>query len=141
MKETQTIQRLQKADKQMLTNLYLEHRISFLEFAHKFSMNNDDILDVYQDAIIVLQEKAIAGKLNNLTCSLKTYLFSIGKYMLFDKNRKNNKTISSSVLQNEDYNYKEIVAEFNADSPTEKLLILQYNFDKLGKKCKEVYSL
>ncbi|TVZ56287.1 RNA polymerase sigma factor (sigma-70 family) [Lutibacter sp. Hel_I_33_5] len=141
MNKNQRILLLKQADRNALKELYTENRDAFIEFGYKFSKNKEDILDVYQDAIIVLQEQALEGKMDNLTCTVKTYLFSIGKYMLYDKNRKNNKSVTSDFLEKEDYNYKEIAADFTDDTSNENIKKLQIAFGKIGKKCKEVLSL
>ena len=85
MSEQQLIQLLKEADKDVLRRLYLEYRSAFISFAQKFCSNSNDIVDAYQDAIIVLQEKAFNGDLDELRSTLKTYLFSIGKYILYEK--------------------------------------------------------
>lgn len=140
MSEDKLILLLKKADKEALKMVYIENRVAFINFARKFHLSNDDIVDVYQDAIIVIQEKAILGDLENLTCSLRTYLFGIGKYMLFDKARKNNKRVANFPLEKEDHNYKEISDDF-FKTPNKLELLLQKGFATLGKKCKEVLHL
>ena len=141
MSKQQLLLLLKESDKTALKMIYLNNREPFINFARKFHISDDDIVDVYQDAIIVLQEKAIKGEIENLTCSIKTYLFGIGKYMLFEKARKNNKDISNFPLEIEAYNYKEISNDFLEDEPNEFQILLQKGFSSLGKKCKEVLSL
>ncbi|MFY9243849.1 MAG: sigma-70 family RNA polymerase sigma factor [Polaribacter sp.] len=141
MSEQQLLLLLKKSDKDALKMIYLEHRNPFVNFARKFNVSDEDILDVYQDAIIVFQEKVIQGKLDNLTCSLQTFLFGIGKYMLFEKARKNNKKVTDFPLENEAYNYKEMSDSFIQETPNEFQLLLQKGFAELGKKCKEVLTL
>jgi len=46
--------------------------------------------DVFQDAIVILMEKVYNQKLD-LTCSVKTYLYSICKYLWLDQLRQNKK--------------------------------------------------
>lgn len=141
MSEQQLIQLLKETDKDVLRRLYQEYRSSFLSFAQKFCSSTDDIVDAYQDAIIVLQEKAIKGDLDELRCTLKTYLFGIGKYILYDKMRKQKKIVSSMKLEQEDYDYNAIALDFLEDQPNELQLQLQRAFATLGKKCKEVLTL
>ncbi|MEO9571051.1 MAG: sigma-70 family RNA polymerase sigma factor [Polaribacter sp.] len=141
MNKQQLVILLKESDKEALKMIYLKNRDSFINFAKKFNISNDDILDVYQDAIIALQEKAIKGELDNLSCSIKTFLFGIGKYMLFEKARKNNKKVSDFPLENEDYNYKEISTNFLDEETNQLQVLLQEAFSTLGKKCKEVLTL
>ena len=104
MTKENSIKYLQKLGKDGVKKVYVSYRESFINFAKKFSSSKEDVLDSYQDAIIILQEKAMRGELNNLKCSLKTYLFSLGKYILYEKNRKKSKTFMI-IKEDEDYNY------------------------------------
>ena len=141
MNKEQLIKQLKNSEKETLQMIYVDNREAFINFARKFYFSENDIVDVYQDAIIVLQEKAIKGDLDDLKCAIKTYLFGIGKYMLFDKARKNNRKVADFPLENEDYNYQEISTAFINDSINDKQLLLQKVFVTLGKKCKEVLTL
>jgi len=141
MNEQQLILLLKNSDKEALKNLYLENRNSFIGFARKFNVSENDILDAYQDAIIALTEKAHRGEIDNLKCSVKTYLFGIGKYMLFEKARKNKKRIVDFPREKEAYNFQEITSNFFDEEPNKFELLLQKGFASLGKKCKEVLRL
>ena len=142
MNEHQLILLLKKSDKEALKMLYTENRNPFINFARKFKVSEDDIVDAYQDAIITLSEKAFRGEIDNLKCSVKTYLFGIGKYMLFEKARKNKKRVLDFPLEKEDYNYKEITNNFLKDEEVNTLEnSLQLGFVALGKKCKEILRL
>lgn len=141
MSEEQLILQLKKADKKALKMVYIENRIPFINFARKFNVSDEDILDIYQDVIIAFQEKILKGELENLSCAIKTYLFGIGKYMLYEKIRKNNKTIADFPLEKEDYNYREIATDFLGEKPNTLQVLMQKAFASLGKKCKEVLTL
>ncbi|WP_439128334.1 RNA polymerase sigma factor [Polaribacter sp.] len=141
MSEHQLILLLKQADKKALKMLYTENRNSFINFARKFKVSENDILDAYQDAIIALSEKALHGELDNLKCTVKTYLFGIGKYLLFEKARKNQKRVLDFPLEKETYNYKTIAEDFLGEAPNKLERLLRKGFTSLGKKCKEVLIL
>ncbi|WP_347173218.1 RNA polymerase sigma factor [Polaribacter uvawellassae] len=142
MNKHQLVALLKNADKKTLSSFYIDNRAAFINFAKKFHISDDDILDVYQDAIIAIQEKAIQGKMDSLTCSVKTYLFGIGKYMLYEKARKNNKKVVDFPIEKEGYNFKAISDVFiKDDEKTELQISLEKGFETLGKKCKEVLTL
>lgn len=141
MSEHQLILLLKKADKKALKMLYTENRNPFIHFARKFKVSENDIVDAYQDATIALSEKAIKGDLDNLNCSIRTYLFGIGKYMLFEKARKNKKRVLDFPFEKENYNYKNIAEDFFEEAPNKLELLLQKGFASLGEKCKEVLRL
>jgi hypothetical protein len=79
MSEKELIQYLKEEDNEVLKMVYLENRNEFIAFAQKFCSSSNNIIDAYQDAIIILKEKAVNGDLEHLSCKVKTYLFSIGK--------------------------------------------------------------
>jgi RNA polymerase sigma factor (sigma-70 family) len=142
MSEQQLILLLKEADKDVLRSLYTKYRNPFIAFARKFCSNDDDILDAYQDAIILLQEKAIQGSLDDLRCSLKTYVFSIGKHLLYNTLRKQKKKVAQMNVEEEVYDYSTIAFDFlQTNELSERQLQLQRAFATLGKRCKEVLSL
>lgn len=142
MSEQQLILLLKEADKEVLRSLYTKYRGPFISFARRFCSNDHDILDAYQDAIIVLQEKAIKGDLDALRCSLKTYVFGIGKHLLYNTLRKQKKKVTQMSVAEEVYDYSMIASDFLEENQlSERQIQLQKAFATLGKKCKEVLSL
>jgi len=93
MVENQLIALLNKGDKCVLENLYTQHKSAFINFAKPYAVSTEEILDIYQDATIALYENAIKGNLNTIKCSIKTYLFSIGKNMIFNFLKEKDKTV------------------------------------------------
>lgn len=137
MIESEVITGLKKGDNAVLKKIYVAYRPDFIAFARKFSVSEDDIVDCYQDAIIALQEQAIKGKLNNLKSSVKTYLFGIGKYMIYEKARKNNKTVMHIA---DSKTIDEVPVDFSQEINKQQQQ-LKKGFEKLGKKCRQVLTL
>jgi len=75
--------------------VYEANRSTFLNFAKKYGLDTEAILDIYQDAYIAFYENVQNGKLVELKSSLATYLISIGKYMVLERLRKNKKTVKT----------------------------------------------
>ncbi|KAA1247514.1 RNA polymerase sigma factor [Aquimarina sp. RZ0] len=131
---------LKKSHNQALEKIYNEYRSSFLQFAKKYELDHDSVIDVYQDAFIALREHAIQGKLDNIKSSVKTYLFSIGKYMIYDLLRKQKKTIPYE----HSVEFKETADEeffFEEPELTSKQQLLRQYFKNLGKRCQEMLTL
>src|SRR5690606_21677505 len=94
--------------------------------------------DTYQDAIVTLYENILSGKLVSLTSSLKTYVFAIGKYKIY-----NSLKVKVSTTDSDDYDQ-----HWYEDDDEELLLLkeenivkLQAAYQQLGTKCKEVVRL
>lgn len=143
MVDNHVLELLKKRDQQALREVYTSNKEGFVAFAKKYSIANDDILDIYQDVIIALLENIALGKLETLNSSLKTYLFSIGKYMIYDYLRKKKKMKLVTSFKNEDFEgdfENEFDFLFNKEL-TGNQKKLYASFNKLGDKCKEVLSL
>ncbi|MEI9918400.1 MAG: sigma-70 family RNA polymerase sigma factor [Bacteroidota bacterium] len=66
--------------REALADLYMKHRDEFLAWAaNHYKLERDVALDIYQASILALYENAASGKLTELTSTVKTYLFAIGK--------------------------------------------------------------
>jgi RNA polymerase sigma factor (sigma-70 family) len=69
-----------------LDEFYLLHRREFIKWAEKnFGLDASEALDIYQDAILILYENIRRGKLSQLSATLKTYFFGIGKNLILKK--------------------------------------------------------
>lgn len=135
-KERQWIQSLQNGHMSTLDVIYLQHKGGFLEFAKRYPIEMDVVLDIYHDSIIALYENIIQGKLNELRSSIKTYLYAIGKYKIF--------AYLKSTSQREEQLDDELIEEialFEIDTAEERLKLLQGAFLQLGPKCQQVLNL
>jgi hypothetical protein len=64
-----------------IKGIYNEHREVFLNFGKKYSLDKDELVDIYQDSFVILRNQAIKGKLANVSSSMRTYLFGIVEYI------------------------------------------------------------
>lgn len=70
-----------------IEELYRKNRGEFILYAQRYEVSDEDIIDAFQDAILVYFQLVKTNKLNLKSSSPKTYLFSIGKFKLIDKIR------------------------------------------------------
>ncbi|MFK5982213.1 MAG: sigma-70 family RNA polymerase sigma factor [Flavobacteriaceae bacterium] len=122
-----------------IKNLYNEHRDSFFSFGKKYNLTESELSDIYQDAFIALRKQAISGKLNKINCSLKTYFFGIGKYLIYDELKRKKKLFP--LLNNTESDTVEIIQISPKIKLTVEQKLLQKHFIKLGKKCQQVLTL
>ena len=134
------IQALKNNDPDVIGSLYTKHRISFLHFAKKYPMDQQQRLDIYQDAFIALREKAISGALDNLTASLKTYLFGIAKFLIYKALKQNQRTVLVDSNTNHVQTEPESIPVTLQSELTQNQLQLKEGFKKLGKKCKNMLT-
>lgn len=115
--------------------VYLEHKEGFLAFAQKYNLPQDTLNDVYQDAFVALVENAVKGKIDHLKVQIKTYLFAIGKYMIYS--RMKTKTFTLSGLEGWDETH--IIEEI--DEKDEKLQLMERALKSLGERCYHILNL
>ncbi len=136
------IQALKNGDESTLKKVYLENRAKFVGFGKQYGLENTELLDIYQDAYIVLYENIQKGKLTKMTSSIGTYLISVGKHMIFEQLRKSEKTVKSehilSIAKVESYDN---AVDFTKEPLNERQLLLKKHFQNLGKKCQELLTL
>ena len=129
-----TIAKLKIGDEQTLKDIYLTNKKPFFLFAARYQLANDDVLDTYQDAIIALCENAKKGKIDDLKSSIQTYLFAIGKFMIFKKLK--NKKEFIAIDDNLGDNFEWIEIEEN-----NQINQLGAAIKKLGEQCQNVLRL
>lgn len=89
MNADQILIAVREGQRDAIENLYDDFREDFLSWAgRRFSGNQEDFEDAWQDAVIVFYENIIAGKLKVMHCEVRTYLFAVGYKRLLKNNRK-----------------------------------------------------
>ncbi len=77
----------------MVERLYRQHRPSFLAWARRhYPLNEEALLDVYQDAVIILYQNVVEEKVTELRSTISTYLFGIAKNLILKKLRQQKRT-------------------------------------------------
>ena len=115
-------------------------RKDFFLFASKYSLDKDEIADVYQDAMIVVIENINRGKLTQLSSSLKTYLFAVGKNIILNKLRESQRlTRINFVESNEMFDSKYFsLVENDTYESGEMINEIGRAIELLGDKCREI---
>lgn len=136
MHETELLKKIKLNRENALEEVYLKHRKDFFKYASGFSIHQEDIADIYQDSIIVLYDNIISGQLKELTSSLKTYLFSIGKYKILNfiklKNRNQSFTDDSLI---------ECLPSHDEHINEEQISLFINAYQLLGPKCQKILRL
>jgi RNA polymerase sigma factor (sigma-70 family) len=140
MSDKDQIHLLKNGNKDVLKKLYITHKSGFINYAKKFSISSEDILDIYQDAVIILFNNAKKGKLDNLKCSLKTYQFSIGKNLIYETLRAKKRLVNNNdILYKDDYDVtfeNDLIIQKN-----EQQQLLIKAIGQLGKSCQDILTL
>ncbi len=131
------IRELREEGLRAVEKLYAQWREEFLAFASRYGGSQDDVLDAYQDALIILYENVRKGKLTELSSSPKTYLFSIGKYTLLNSLKRQGKqrTLVSEAVE------QEVSWTPPDDELNDRQQRLMVALKGLGKSCQELIDL
>lgn len=138
-----TIEDLQSGSEIIYKQIYENNRAKFINFARRYNLDDDDIIDLYQDAYIVFYTNVMSGKLQTLTSSISTYIIGIGKFMIFDVLKKNNKmqTVDFDIsLLQKDIRIIDTI-EIETEALTSQQHLLEKHFKTLGKQCQELLTL
>ena len=123
--------------------VYEGNRELFLNFARKYGLGDEDVLDIYQDTYIAFYENIQNGRLTELKSSVSTYLISIGKYKIMERLRKNSKRIENDhvlyAVTDEDIELESFDIIEEELSPEQQLL--RRFFEALGEKCKAILTM
>lgn len=86
MEEKDIISKIRNNQEEVVVDLYNKYKEEFVKWSgHKFQINQDDALDIFQDAMISFYESIKEGKLTQINHTVKTYLFAVGKNLIYNK--------------------------------------------------------
>lgn len=139
--ETKYIHFFTQENQLQLKKLYFEHRDVFIGFGKKYGLSETELADIYQDAFAALRKKILTGKMDAVKSSLRTYLFGIGKHLIYDELKRKKKFIPMMNQLDSDINPVEIETLEKSTSLTLEQKSLRENFKKFGKKCQQVLTL
>jgi len=140
MTDDTLIKALKNDDRSVLKSVYTNNKLAFVAFANKYDLGKDDVLDIYQDAIIALRENALKGHLDHLNSELKTYLFSIGKYMIYSRLKEKKKLYATDSFEEPD-DFEELKIKDISYNSNPRQRQLQKAYKQLGEKCKSILNL
>lgn len=106
-----------------------------------YSKQPDYIFDLYQDSFITLCSNISKGKLSEdtLTCSLKTYLFGIGKFTLMSRDRKYKEILDDMELKKYHLNAYEDIDNLQDELMRDE--IIQKTVNEMGEPCSSLFDL
>jgi RNA polymerase sigma-70 factor (ECF subfamily) len=121
-----------------LTEVYTLYRDECMMWLQKeMKCSEEDSIEVFQMAVIILYDNVATGKLVELTSSIKTYLFGIAKLKVWELTRKAEKT----VIGIDDALLKYVAEENEIMDNTEELGLVEKSLEELGQPCKSVLQL
>ncbi|MBI3518433.1 MAG: sigma-70 family RNA polymerase sigma factor [Bacteroidetes bacterium] len=88
---------IKNGNEEALMSLYKTYRNEFISWAsNTYQLSKDDGKDIFQDTIITFYENVKSGQLTSISGSVKTYLFTIGKFKTINFLKKSNRSVTFS---------------------------------------------
>ncbi len=120
---------------------YDNQKKSFMSWARaRFSVDDDTLLDVYQDAVIVLYNRVIKRNTGEIKSSPESYLFGIAKNLLLKKAIKQKKTVQTDDV----YKFVPDVGESELNDKHESdhnKLRIEQALSQLDEGCRKILEL
>ncbi len=121
--------RIRQGDEKVVDHLYKKHYKMMVNHIMKNSGTEDEAKDIYQEAIVVVWQKAASGNLT-LTSKISTYLFSICQNLWRKELER------KSRLSNEESD----AAESVDDDLKERTAIMNQCIMELGETCRKILT-
>ena len=132
-------QSILKGQEEGLVELYRLHRTEFIKWAwQQFKLDEHDAADVFQDTIISLRSNIVKGKLTELSSTLKTYLFGIGKNIALGRLRQNGKWYKNPELMEVQEEKSSITTKIEESDRTN---IVSGLLENIGEPCLSILRL
>ena len=133
--EKQLLEALVSNDRNAIEKIYRGNFPAIQSFILKNNGSTDDAKDIFQEAMVVLFQKA---KLDSfvLTCQIKTYLYSVCRRLWMKKLQKDNQYHQVTDLVKETVSVEDEI-EAHEKQNTE-MAIMQNALSKIGEPCKGI---
>lgn len=128
------INKLRDGDKKILEAIYKNNETAFINWAcHHYIVDHSQAKDIFQMTVIALYQNIRENKLHQLTCSIRTYLFAVGKRLLLKQKMKE---VKMEVSSYENIGALEIPDEIYATMVDAKKL--SYIMNQVGDPCRDI---
>jgi len=133
------IEQIRNGDTTQLEIIYKSHKFEFISWlTNKFNCSEEEARDVYQFAVMTLYENIRNERLSELSSSIKTYLFAIGKHKILEEKKASVKFIPK--LDDQIADIPE-VGRWDDEMYEESLQLVETCLEKLGEPCKSLLEL
>ncbi len=129
MNDSEVLAKITRGDESALDYLYKKYYRMMVKLVVSNNGSEEEAKDIYQDALIVLWQKAIGGNFT-LTSKISTYLYSICLNLWRKELERKSK------LSNEEKDE----AEWMEDDKKERIKIINECINALGETCRKVLS-
>lgn len=132
------IKKIKANENAALKEIYQKHRDACVQWLkHEYVFSNDDAVEIFQLAVIILYDNVRAGKLTNLSSSIKTYLFGIARNKAMELIRSHKHQTNIDVVQ---VVSTYVASEYEEEDGIENIALASKALEKLGDPCKSLLT-
>lgn len=131
--DAELLEMIARSDSAGFSFLYRQHFNMIRNFVEMNTGTKDDAADLFQEVLIILYEK-IRDKKLHISCSLKTYLYSVARNQWLKKLRDQKKNIKVR-------NFEDFIAIQEEDELPLPGLDLKNLFNEIGEACRKLLIL
>lgn len=127
-------------DPQALAAVYSSHRNEFVGWIKRFARcDDDDAMEYFQASVIIFYDNIRSGKITDLQSSIKTYLFGVGKNLVWQSNRRQ----ARHQRVYAEYYLSELVQQDSEsqDLTESELDLVSHCFEQLSEHCHTLLDL
>ena len=125
------------------TQIYDELRPAFIAyFSSRYSLlRSEDIEDIYNDSLLAFYQNIESGKLATLNCSIKSYVYTIGRNKAVDLIRSRHPEAHVSADTIEMYDRVNAIWEEANETEREKQNAVRHIVNKMVEPCRTILNL
>lgn len=129
---------LQRGETDWLNQFYEQNRNSFLQWGEtNHNLEKDELLDIYQNAMIILYENIKHNRIKDLQSSVVTYLYGIAKNLIYKYHKRNELINRHEYRLSEHYHF----LATDKNEMESKYQVVSKALMKMEEPCKSILSL
>lgn len=134
------LEKLRNGDESPLYDLYKLYRNEFIVWAiSNYKSTKEQAKDAFQEAVLDFHQNVVSGHLTELSSTIKTYLFQIGKHKLLNIQKKESRMTYHEALHLIENGEAEKFMEEENKAYTQEQITKA--IEKLPEDCQQVLKL
>ncbi len=135
----QWMDEIRGGNRQLLDEFYLNNREDFIGWGlNNYRIDREQLVDIYQDTIIIFYENILYNRIKDVSSNLKTYLYGIAKNLILKKFRDDRKIDRHEENVQEHLSFQ---AGYDFEDLSEIKGKVKTELDSLGEPCRSILEL
>ncbi len=138
--DAQIVEKVKSGDEEVIADLYKKYRAEFLKWANQhYGLDEHECADIFQEVVYCFYKNVRQGRLTALSSTLKTYLFGIGKNLVYRRLDKNKRIVSSDAYEIDLSSIK--IENYNGFEVNDRNTWVAKYLEQLGDPCYSILKM